>query len=111
MPWNWSVLEKREPSLHLKLTTVPQWHLTKELTEQNYNIQCKSLTQVWQHCYFQPFGEVDGGIVELQQLVQLGFLARSLQGSVEAHRDGRHQRSQSLNQQYSHNFMGVLENL
>lgn len=100
-----------KPSLPVKLNKIPQWNFTKVLTEQNNKIQRKRLTEVWQHCYFQPFCEVDGGIIELQQLIQLGFLARSLHGSAEADRDGRHQRSQGLNQQYSHNFMGVLENL
>lgn len=74
-------------------------------------VQCQSLTQVWLHGYFQPLGKVDSGIVQLQQLGQLGVLARPLHGSAQTHRDGRHQSSQGLNQQHSHDFMGVLENL
>lgn len=85
--------------------------LHKGADEQNDKIQYKSLTQVWQHRHLQPFCEVDGGIIELQQLTQLGFLSCSLHSSAEADRDGRYQCSQSLDQQHSHNFMGVLENL
>lgn len=49
--------------------------------------------------------------MELQQLGQLGLLACPLHGSAEARGDGRHQGSQRLDQQHSHDFMGVLENL
>lgn len=103
-------LEQIIPPSTQNSTKIPHWEFTKG-TAQNDRIQCQSLTQVWQHGHLQPLGKVDSGLVELQQLGQLGVLARPLHGSAEAHRDGRHQSSQGLNQQHSHDFMGVLENL
>lgn len=95
-------------SFHVKLNKISEWNCTEVSTGVNL---VQEPTQVWQHGYFQPFCKVDGGIIELQQLIELGFLACSFHGSAKADRDGRHQRSQSLNQQHSHNFMGFLENL
>lgn len=110
VPWNWALPRGGNPSLHLKLNKIPQRDFTKG-TAQKGRMQRQSLTEVWQHGYLQPLGKVDGGIVQLQQLGQLGVLARPLHGSAETHRDGRHQSSQGLDQQHSHHLMRVLENL